>query len=128
MDESRADVASSGEQMDHPGRDAGVEERVDHEVCRQRPDLGGFDDHGVTGQEGRAGRPAGQRVRVVEGTDDRPHAIWAEVVARDLEFVESLHRLREAVVAPHGVGRVPDEIGGLLDLADGLQPVLPVLP
>ncbi len=92
------------------------------------PIFGRLDDQRVAGDQRRAGRPGDERRGVVERGDHGPHAVRAHHVAGDLGLAEAFHRHREPVVLAHGVGVVADQVGGLLDLADRLQPALAVLP
>ena len=83
-----------------------------------------LDHDRVAGGQRRARRPAGERGREVERRHDGPHAVGAQHVRRGLGRVQPAHGLLEPVVVDELVRVVADEVGGLLDVAERLEPVL----
>ena len=119
-----ADVVPADHDVERLGRDATVEQAA-HDGQRRADALRRRLDHdGVAGRQRRARRPAGERGREVERRDDRPHAVGAQHVGRGLGRVQPAHGLLEAVVVDELVGVVADQVGGLLDVAERLEPVL----
>ena len=66
----------------------------------------------------------GQGHREVERADDRPHPVRLEDGPGVLLGRQRAHRFHEAVVGLHLVGVVAQQVGGLLHVAERLQPVL----
>ena len=68
--------------------------------------------------------PAGQGHREVERADDRPHPVRLEDGPGVLLGRQEPIGLHEAVVGLHLVGVVAQQVGGLLHVAQRLEPVL----
>ena len=127
-DQRLAGAGAAGQQVHDAARHACRDEGVDDEMTAERSDRRRLDDHGVAGDQGGTGRTGDERRRVVERGDHRPHPVRSHHVGRHLAVAEAQHRHLEAAVLGHRVGVVADQVGGLLDLADRLEPRLAVLP
>ena len=68
--------------------------------------------------------PARQRHREVERADHGPHAVRPQHVVVVAGGAEAAHRDAEAVVLLHLVAVPADQLGGLLDVAERLEPAL----
>ena len=118
-------VAGAHDEVDDARRKAGVLERVDQVHARQRRGRRGLVDHGVAGQERAADRAGRERHREVERADDGEHAVRPEDrPGVDRRVAEVVHRVVVEVVVLDRLGVVADQVGGLLDLAQRLEPVL----
>ena len=108
-----------------PRRQAGRLRHLGQLDAAQRGVAGGLVDDRVAGHERSAGGSAGEGHREVEGADDRPHAVRLEHRAGvDGAVAQVAHRVVEAVVGHELVAVVADQVGRLLDVAEGLQAVL----
>ncbi len=121
-------LAGPGDEVDHAGRDAGLDQHVVEQVGAQRADLRWLEHDRVPGDQRRAGRPGDERHGVVERADHRPHAERAHHVGRRLGRHEALHRPGEPLVLAHRVGVVADQVGRLLDVAERFEAGLADLP
>ena len=82
--------------------------------------------HGVPGHERPPQRTAREGGREVEGADHGPHPVRAAGPSASPRCSrEPGHGPVEAVVPLHLLAVVADEVGGLGDVAHGLEPVLP---
>ena len=86
-----------------------------------------FQHDGVARDQRGRGRRDRERHREVERRDHAPHAVRPHDVERRLVRREPAHRLLEPAVLAHLVAVVADEVGGLLDVAERLEAVLPDL-
>ena len=108
-----------------PAGSARVLERVDQVHARQRRGRRRLVDHRVAGQERAADRAGGEGHREVERADDREHAVRPQDrPGVDRRVAEVVHRVVVEVVVLGRLGVVADQVGGLLDLAERLEPVL----
>ncbi len=121
------DAAAAGQAADHARRHARLLEDLDQLDARQRRLGRRLADHGVARhQRGRDGR-AQQRVGKVPRRDDGPDAVRAQHAGVRVGGDQPPHLADVAVVRAHLGGVVRVEIGGLLDLAQRLDAVLPHL-
>ena len=68
--------------------------------------------------------PPESAIGKLNGAIDRPHAVRAHHVGRGLGRVQPAHGQLEPVVVDQLVAVVADQVGGLLDVAERLEPVL----
>ena len=88
-------------------------------------DRGRLEHDGIAGHEGRRRRPGRERHREVERADDREHAVRAEDRAGvDGRIAEVVHLVVVVRVVLGRLRVVADEVGHLLDLAEGFHPRL----
>ena len=85
---------------------------------------GGFTTTVLPAASAAPAGPPDERGREVERGDDGPDAVRAHHVVRRFGRVQALHRLLEPVVLGELVGVVADQVGGLLDVAERLEPAL----
>ena len=117
--------ARAHDEVDDAGRDAGIDERLDELDRHQRRRRGGLQHDGVAGHQRGTGRAGREGRREVERADDREHAVRPEDrPGVDGGVAEVAHRVVVELVVLGGLGVVADEVGGLLDLAERLDPVL----
>jgi hypothetical protein len=119
-----ADLVPAGQEVEHPGGQAGVAQALVQLVAGERALGGRLEDDGVAGHQGAAGRPGGQGHGEVERADDRPHAVGLEHRAGVLVGRQLAHLVGEAVVVLQLLAVVADQVGRLLDVAEGLESVL----
>ncbi len=117
-------VARAGHEVHDPVRDAGIAQGLDELPAHERGVGGRLHDHRVARDQGPRGRTTGQGHREVEGADDRPHAVGLEDGPGVLLRRQGAHGLDEAVMGLHLVGVVAQQVGRLLHVAEGLEPVL----
>ncbi len=128
IDQQRAgDVRRVGKAVEGAGRYARIAQTLGKQANRPGRIRRTLDDDGITGDQRRGCRPCSQRERKVEGCDDCPYPVGFHdrpVAHRAVRHRVVGQLLAEPVLLFEDVAVDIEEIGGLLDFADGLHPVL----
>ena len=118
-------LAGSHHEVEDAVGQAGVAIGLGQEDAAHRARRRGLEDDGVARHQGARAGAGRESHREVEGADDREDAERAQDGARaDRGVAEVVHRVDVPVVAFVDVRVVADEVGGLLHLAQGLEPAL----
>jgi hypothetical protein len=118
--------AIAGHEVDHPGRQAGVGQRLDEIDGRERRFLGRLEYDGVPADQGREDLPGGHGDRKVPGGDQPAQA--DRLADRHRELVAQLGRRRLAVEAAALAGHQLRHVDGFLHVAAGFGDDLAHLP
>ncbi len=118
-------VARAHDEVDRALGNAGLDVGHHQVDRRERRRARRLEDDRVAAEQGGSRRAAGQGHREVERADDGEDAVRPEHgPGVDRGVAEVAHRVVVAVVVLHRLRVVAQEVGGLLDLAERLDPVL----
>ncbi len=122
-----ADLVAAGQQVKDVRRQPRVAQALVQLHRRERPLRARLEQDSVAGCQCAANGTAGEGHREVERADHCPDAIRPQHAHGGLARRQPVHHPAEPVVVLDLLAVVPDEVSGLLDIAERLEPVLPDL-